>query len=213
MSAILKKRWMKALVFVLCLTPLFGLGWDGFHDGLGANPIEFVTHFTGNWTIRFLVFTLAITPLRQLMRVADLIRFRRMLGLYAFFYGTLHFLTYIWFDKFFDLAEISKDVYKRPFITVGFLGFVLMIPLAFTSTAASIRRLGGVRWRWLHRLVYVSAMAGVVHYYWLVKSDVRLPVMYGVLVGVLLLYRMIVSFRPLTNARGPALTASTESRS
>src|SRR5579863_9697970 len=134
------RRWVKAPVFVLCLCPLFWLGWRAAHNGLGANPIEFITHFTGDWTLRFLVITLAITPLRKLLGLPELIRFRRMLGLFAFFYGSLHFLTYIWLDKFFDLSDMWKDVVKRPFITMGFLAFVLMIPLAVTSTTGWIRR-------------------------------------------------------------------------
>jgi sulfoxide reductase heme-binding subunit YedZ len=193
MPRLLAKRGAKALAFVLCLIPLLALGWYALRGELGANPIEFITHFTGDWTIRFLVFTLSITPFRQLLGLPDLIRFRRMIGLYAFFYGCLHFLTYIWLDKFFDLSDTWKDVVKRPFITAGFLAFVSMVPLAITSTASWIRRLGGARWRMLHRLVYVSAVAGVVHYYWLVKSDVRLPVAYGSAVGVLLLYRIVMA--------------------
>jgi sulfoxide reductase heme-binding subunit YedZ len=196
---------IKAPVFVLCLCPLFLLGWRALHNGLGANPIEYITHFTGDWTLQFLVITLAITPLRKLLHLPDLIRFRRMLGLFAFFYGSLHFLTYIWLDKFFDLSEIGKDVVKRPFITAGFLGFVLLVPLAITSTRGWIRRLGGARWQMLHRLVYVSAVAGVVHYYWLVKSDVRWPLAYAAAVGVLLLYRIVVKLRQSSNAgRRPA---------
>jgi sulfoxide reductase heme-binding subunit YedZ len=187
------KRWIKAPLFVLCLSPVFLLGWRALHSGLGANPIEFITHFTGDWTLRFLLITLAITPLRKIVGLPELIRFRRMLGLFAFFYGSLHFLTYIWLDKFFDLSDTWKDVVKRPFITAGFLAFVSMVPLAITSTASWIRRLGGARWRMLHRLVYVSAVAGVVHYYWLVKSDVRLPVAYASAVGVLLLYRIVLA--------------------
>jgi methionine sulfoxide reductase heme-binding subunit len=183
---------IKAAVFLLCLCPAFALAWQALHNQLGANPIEYITHFTGDWTLQFLVITLAVTPLRKLLGVPDLIRFRRMLGLFAFFYGSLHFLTYLWLDKFFDLSEIWGDVFKRPFITAGFLGFVSMVPLAITSTRGWILRLGGARWRMLHRLVYVSAVAGVVHYYWLVKSDVRLPLAYGAAVGVLLLYRIVV---------------------
>ena len=129
------------------------------------------------------MFTLAVTPLRKVLGLPDLIRFRRMIGLYAFFYGTLHFITYIWLDKFFDLPDMLKDVAKRPFITAGFTAFLLMAPLALTSTKGWIRRMGGKRWQLLHRLVYISGIAGVVHYYWLVKSDIRLPVMYGVFVG------------------------------
>jgi sulfoxide reductase heme-binding subunit YedZ len=195
MKRLLSKRWIKAPVFALCLCPVFLLGWRALHNGLGANPIEYITHFTGDRTLQFLVITLAVTPVRKLLGLPDLIRFRRMLGLFAFFYGSLHFLTYIWLDKFFDLSEIGKDIVKRPFITAGFLGFVLMIPLAITSTAGWIRRLGGARWQMVHRLVYVTAVAGVVHYYWLVKSDVRLPLAYGTAIGALLVYRIVVAQR------------------
>ncbi|HWB83253.1 MAG TPA: protein-methionine-sulfoxide reductase heme-binding subunit MsrQ [Bryobacteraceae bacterium] len=188
----LRRRSIKAAVFVLCLVPLFWLGWRGWNQDLTANPIEYITHFTGNWTLRMLVVTLSITPLRRLLGIPDLIRFRRMTGLFAFFYGCLHFLTYIWLDKFFDVHEMVKDVGKRPFITAGFTAFVLMIPLAATSTAGWIRRLGGRRWIALHRLIYVSGVAAVVHYYWLVKSDIRLPVLYGEAVGLLLSYRLVV---------------------
>jgi sulfoxide reductase heme-binding subunit YedZ len=204
----MRKPWAKSLVFGLCLVPLAALAWYALHDQLGANPIEFITHFTGDWTIRFLVIVLTITPARQLLGLPDLIRFRRMTGLFAFFYGCLHFLTYIWLDKFFDLADTWKDVVKRPFITVGFLAFVLMIPLAVTSTAGWIRRLGGARWQLLHRLVYVSAIAGVIHYYWLVKSDVRLPLLYGTLVGVLLLYRIAMKIRRVAAKRTPQPTTA-----
>ncbi len=175
---------------MLCLVPAGRLVWAAFHQGLGANPIEFITHKTGDWTLIFLVLTLAVTPARRLLRLPDLIRFRRMLGLFAFFYVFLHFSTWIGLDKFFDLAEMLHDVHKRPFITVGFTGFILMVPLAVTSTAGWIRRLGGKRWLMLHRLIYVSAIAGVVHYYWLVKSDVRKPVFYGAVVALLLLLRL-----------------------
>ena len=185
----LRRRWVKVLVFLLCLVPLGWLGWRACNQDLSANPIEFITHFTGDWTLRFLVITLAVTPLRKLLALPDLIRFRRMLGLFAFFYGCLHFTTYIWLDKFFDVPEMLHDVAKRPFITAGFTAFVLMIPLALTSTTGWIRRLGGKRWQRLHRLIYISAVAGVVHYYWLVKSAVTRPVFYGVLVALALLIR------------------------
>jgi sulfoxide reductase heme-binding subunit YedZ len=188
----LKRRWTKVLVFAAGLAPVFWLCWRAWNQDLTANPIEFITRYTGDWTIRFLVLTLAVTPLRKVLGLPDLIRFRRMIGLYAFFYGTLHFVTYIWLDKFFDLGEMLKDVEKRRFITMGFTAFLLMAPLALTSTAGWIRRMGGKRWQRLHRLVYVSAIAGVVHYYWLVKSDIRLPALYGALVGGLLLYRVAV---------------------
>ncbi|HEY1203154.1 MAG: ferric reductase-like transmembrane domain-containing protein [Bryobacteraceae bacterium] len=171
--------------------PLSWLAWRAWHDNLTANPIEYITHLTGDWTIRFIVFTLAVTPLRRLLRLPDLIRFRRMLGLFAFFYGSLHFLTWFWLDKSFDMHEITRDVVKRSFITVGFLALLLMLPLAVTSTKGWIRRLGGRRWQLLHRLVYVTAIAGVVHYYWLVKSDIRLPALYGAIVALLLASRLI----------------------
>lgn len=168
------------------------LAWAGFHDGLGANPVEFIQHSTGDWTLRFLIITLAVTPARKLLGLPALIRYRRMLGLFAFFYICLHFTTYIWLDQSFDLHSMWLDVAKRKYITVGFLGFVLMIPLAITSTRGWIRRLGGKRWQWLHRAIYFSAIAGVIHYAWLVKSDERKPLQYAVLVGILLLYRIVV---------------------
>jgi sulfoxide reductase heme-binding subunit YedZ len=197
---IASSRWMKGPVFALCLGPALLLAWRGFHGGLGANPIEFITHATGDWTLRFLAITLAVTPLRKLLRWPDLIRFRRMLGLFAFFYGCLHFLTYVWLDKFFDWADILKDVAKRPFITAGFTAFILLVPLAVTSTAGWIRRLGGKQWRRLHRLVYVSAIAGVVHYYWLVKSDITLPLLYGAIIALLLAYRATIKLLGILRA-------------
>ena len=181
----------KITLFLACLAPLAWLAWNAFTSNLGANPIEVITHTTGTWTLVFLLVTLTITPLRKLSGLLELIRFRRMLGLFAFFYAVLHFLTYIWLDKFFDLHDMLKDIAKRPFITVGFAAFVLLIPLAVTSTQGMIRRLGGKHWQWLHRLIYVSAAAGVVHYLWLVKKDIRVPVIYGCILGVLLLYRVI----------------------
>jgi methionine sulfoxide reductase heme-binding subunit len=186
----LRKRWIKALMFVVCLVPLGWLAWRAWHENLTANPIEYITHFTGDWTIRFIALTLAVTPLRRLLRLPNLIRFRRMLGLYAFFYGSLHFLTWFWLDKSFDMHEIAQDVVKRPFITAGFLALLAMLPLALTSTKGWIRRLGGRRWQLLHRLVYGTAVAGVVHYYWLVKSDHRLPLLYGGIVALLLASRL-----------------------
>jgi sulfoxide reductase heme-binding subunit YedZ len=183
-------KWAKVLVFTLGLLPLVFLGFRALNGRLTANPVEFLQHFTGDWTLRFLIITLAITPLRKLLSLPELIRFRRMLGLFAFFYVSLHFLTYIGPDQAFNLAGMWKDVEKRRYITVGFLGFVLLIPLAVTSTKGWIRRLGGKRWQTLHRAVYISAICGVIHYYWLVKSDVRKPVFYGVLVAALLLWRL-----------------------
>ena len=198
MKSFLTTRWAKALLFALCLAPLALLGLRGLNQKLGANPIEFITHATGEWTLRLLLITLTITPLRKLAGLPELIRFRRMVGLFAFFYGSLHLTTYLWLDKFFDWQEILKDVAKRRFITVGFLAFVLMLPLAATSTAASIRWLGGARWRRLHQLVYVSAVAGVIHYYWLVKSDIRGPLFYAAIAAVLLAYRLVLKLRGLT---------------
>ncbi|MBZ5623956.1 MAG: sulfoxide reductase heme-binding subunit YedZ [Acidobacteriia bacterium] len=186
----LRSRWTKVFVFVLGLTPAFWLGWRAFEGDLTANPIEYITHFTGDWAIRLIVTTLAITPLRKLLHLPDLIRYRRMIGLFAFSYGSLHFLTWFGLDKFFDFHEILKDFVKRRFIIAGLATFLSLVPLAVTSTTGWIRRLGGKRWQRLHRLIYFSAVAAVVHYYWLVKSDIRLPLLYGALVGVLLAYRM-----------------------
>ena len=209
----LKSRWTKAAIFVLCLGPLAWLGWRAWTENLGANPIEFITHATGLWTLRFLLITLLITPLRKLAGLPDLIRYRRMLGLFAFFYGTLHLMTYLWLDKFFDLDEMVKDIGKRRFITAGMLAFALMIPLAVTSTAGWIRRLGGKRWRVLHRLVYASAFIGAVHYFWLVKSDIRSPARYAVAVDILLLYRLVTWWmgRRQTAARARAMAAPPDS--
>src|SRR5258707_687615 len=174
MKRLLASGWIKAPVFALCLGPLCALGWLALTDRLGANPIEFVTHSTGDWTIRFLLIGLAITPLRKLLGWPELIRFRRMLGLFAFFYGVLHLTTYLWLDKFFDWPEILKDVVKRPFITAGFLGFVLLVPLAVTSTAGWIPRLGGARVPPLHPLGAARADAGGAYTflagkYWLAR--------------------------------------------
>jgi sulfoxide reductase heme-binding subunit YedZ len=190
MNTVLSSRWTKALLFLLCLTPLCLLGWRGYREELGANPIEYITHATGDWTIRFLLITLTITPARKLLNQPKLARFRRMLGLFAFFYGCLHLTTWVWLDKFFDLGDMWRDVVKRRFITAGMTALLLIVPLAITSTAGWVRRLGFRRWQAIHRLVYFSALAGVIHYYWLVKSDVRLPLMYGGILAVLMAYRL-----------------------
>lgn len=184
-------RWFKPVVFLACLVPLARLGWRGYTGNLGANPIEVITHSTGDWTLIFLLVTLSVTPLRKLTGQLWLIRFRRMFGLFAFFYVTLHFLTYVWLDKFFDLREMLADVAKRKFITIGFAGFMLLIPLAITSTSGWIRRLGGQRWNRLHQLIYLTAIAGVIHYYWLVKADVRQPLRYAAVLSLLLGYRLV----------------------
>jgi sulfoxide reductase heme-binding subunit YedZ len=205
--AFLSTKWAKLIVFLLGIAPLGFLGWRALHSNLTANPIEFITHFTGDWTIRFLILTLCITPFRKLLRLPELIRFRRMLGLFAFFYVCLHFLTWLVLDKFFNLSDMWADILKRRFITVGFTAFVLLIPLAITSTAAWIRRLGGKRWQQLHRAIYIAAVLGVIHYYWLVKSDVRLPLFYGALVGVLLLWRLF-DYLKRRGSRAPVRAAA-----
>jgi sulfoxide reductase heme-binding subunit YedZ len=189
-------RVAKVFVHLVCLLPVALLLWDFHKDALGPNPVENITHTTGNWTIHFLLITLSITPLRKLFNAPSLIRFRRMLGLYAFFYGCLHFATYLWLDQGFDWAAIWQDIYKRPFITVGFAALVLMVPLALTSTAWSIRRLGGKRWQLLHRLIYLSALGGCIHFYWLVKSDVSRPKLYLEILLVLMLWRVAIWFWP-----------------
>jgi len=201
MHALLNSKWSKPVVFLLCLLPLAALGSRALHGELTANPIEFITHATGDWTLRFLVITLCITPFRKILHFPELIRFRRLLGLFAFFYACLHFTTYIWLDKFFDLSEMWKDIAKRKYITVGFTAFLLLIPLAVTSTSASIRRLGGKRWQRLHRLIYFSAALGVIHYYWLVKSAVIRPLTYGAIVAILLLWRLFSSLAKKTQLR------------
>jgi methionine sulfoxide reductase heme-binding subunit len=183
-------RYFKPLLFLACLAPLGRLVWRGLHAELGANPIEAITHGTGDWTLIFLLITLSVSPLRKLTRQYWLIGLRRMMGLFAFFYGTLHLMTYVWLDKFFDIHEMLHDIAKRRFITAGMTAFALMIPLALTSTRWSIRKLGGKRWQGLHRLIYFSAAAGVIHYIWLVKADKKKPLEYGAVLLILLAYRI-----------------------
>ena len=184
-------NWIKAAVFAACLIPLARLVLLGFGDGLGANPIEYITHSTGWWTLAFLMITLAVTPVRRLFNLPWLLRLRRMLGLFTFFYASLHFITYIWLDQFFDGPEIVKDVIKRPFITFGFAAFVLLIPLAATSTNAMVKRLGARRWQWLHRLVYLVAALAVIHFWWLVKLDVDEPLLFALILAGLLIARLL----------------------
>jgi len=184
--------WLKLVIFPACLVPLANLTFKAATEKLGANPIEAITHSTGDWTLIFLLITLAITPLRKLTGQLWLIRLRRMLGLFAYFYGCLHFLTYIWLDQGFDVHSMTRDVYKRPFITAGFTAFALLAPLAVTSTRKMIQRLGGRRWQWLHRLIYVSAGAAIVHFTWAMKKDIHRPIEYGIVLGVLLGYRLVV---------------------
>jgi sulfoxide reductase heme-binding subunit YedZ len=217
-------RWVfKPAVFLASLAPFSWLVWAALTGNLSANPLSDITNETGVWTLRFICITLAITPLRQLTGWNAAIRFRRMAGLFAFFYGTLHFLTYVIADRFAGLdfpdgmlawstarnlvASVGEDIYKRPFITVGFTAWTTMVPLAVTSTAGMIRRLGGRRWNLLHRLVYLTAILGVLHYWWLVKADVRRPLTYAAVVGVLLGMRLILARRraaSLSRAAAPA---------
>ncbi|HZS28120.1 MAG TPA: protein-methionine-sulfoxide reductase heme-binding subunit MsrQ [Candidatus Angelobacter sp.] len=198
-------RPLKLLAFVVCLGPAFVLTWKGFHNLLGANPIDVITRSTGRWTLTFLLITLSITPLRRITRLAWLIRFRRMLGLFAFFYGSLHLMTYVWLDKFFDVHDMLHDIAKRRFITAGMTAWVLMLPLALTSTAGWIRRLGGKRWQKLHRLIYFSAAAGVVHFIWLVKADLRRPLTYGAVLVVLLAFRIFLWIKARLSSRPTAV--------
>ena len=189
-----KGRWkwwiIKPAFFLGCLAPLTWLLYRGSTAQLSANPVSDLTNETGDWTLRFLLITLAITPLRRITGWQNASRFRRMTGLFAFFYGSLHFLTYLWLDRGLDFNDIVTDLPKRPFVTAGFTAFMLMVPLALTSTRKWIGRLGGKRWQFLHRLVYLSGIAAVVHYYWLVKADTTSPIRYGAILAVLLGYRV-----------------------
>jgi sulfoxide reductase heme-binding subunit YedZ len=182
---------IKAAIFVLALVPLLRMVYLTATGQL-VEPLEFITRGTGDWTLYFLCFTLAVTPLRRLTKWNWLIKLRRMLGLYMFFYGVLHFMTFLWFDHFFDIQEMWKDVLKRPFITVGFIAFVLLIPLAVTSTNGMVKRLGGKRWQWLHRLIYVIAPLAILHFWWMKagKHNFTQPIIFGVILGSLLLMRV-----------------------
>ena len=186
--------WLKPVLFAACGFPAAQLAYEAYTGDLGVNPIEYITRFTGSWSLIILIASLAVTPLRRLTGRNDLIKLRRMLGLFAFFYAALHFATYMGLDLFFDFSAIGKDIVKRPYITVGFLAFVIMLPLAATSTAGMIRRLGK-RWQQLHRLVYVAAILGVIHFYWLVKADIRRPAQYGAVLALFLGYRVFVKWR------------------
>jgi len=211
--------WIKTSVFIACLIPFGRLLFQAYTGNLGVNPVETITRSTGIWTLTFLLITLSVTPLRRISGQHWLIKLRRMLGLFAFFYVSLHFTTFILFDHFFDLQEIVKDVVKRPFITVGFTSFLLLIPLAFTSTSGMVRRLGGKRWQQLHRLIYVAAIGGVIHFFWLVKADLRRPLIYGSVLTLLLAYRLALKWQPKLKRRwnflvpGRRLESSGRSRS
>ena len=200
-ASITTLQFAKVVVFVNALLPLALMLWDLVQKRVGPNPLEFVTRTTGMLTLIFLSLTIAITPLRKIFGVNLLVRFRRMLGLFAFFYGSLHLLTYVWFDRFFNLKSTLEDVGRRPFILVGMLAFLLMVPLAITSTNNMVKRLGGKRWARLHQLVYFAVAAGVVHFWMLVKSDTRLPVTFGFIVFGFLAYRLIVKYSPAQTRR------------
>lgn len=184
--------WAKWMVFVLSLLPLVWLIALGLQDRLTANPIEFITRATGDWTLYFLCLTLTVTPLRRFTGINELIRFRRMLGLFTFFYASLHFLTFIWFDHFFDLAEMMRDVLKRPFIAMGFSAFLLLVPLALTSNDFMLRKLGR-RWSVLHRLIYLIAILALLHFWWMRagKNNFAEPLVMGAVIAVLLALRLI----------------------
>lgn len=188
-------RFVKAIIFVNSLVPVALLAWDAARGNLGANPLEYATRTTGMLTLIFLMMSLAVTPLRKITGWNWLGMNRRVLGLYAFFYGALHFLTYIWFDRFFNLKSTLGDVVQRPFIAIGFASFLIMIPLALTSTNSMVKRLGGRRWNRLHKAVYLAAILGATHYWMLVKSDIRLPVTFALVLALLLGYRIFAANR------------------
>jgi methionine sulfoxide reductase heme-binding subunit len=203
--------WFKLAVFGACLVPIGQLLYYAWSENLTANPIEFITRFTGSWALIILLASLSITPLRKILGWNDLIKFRRMLGLFAFFYALLHFSTYVVLDHFFDFGAVAKDIIKRPYVTAGFTAFVLLVPLALTSTKAMIRRLGK-RWQQLHHLVYVAAIGGVIHFYWLVKADIRRPVLYGTVLALLLGCRLAFKWSPLILERLSSKPAPVRSR-
>jgi len=187
--------YLKAIIFLACLVPVGQLAYGAYIGDLGVNPIETLTHSTGSWALFILLASLSVTPLRRLTGWNNLIKLRRMLGLFAFSYAVLHFSVYLVLDHFFDWQAIGKDIVKRPYVTAGFTALMLMLPLALTSTAAMIRRLGK-RWQQLHRLVYVAAILGVIHFYWLVKSDITRPAQYGIVLAVLLAFRLAMNYLP-----------------
>ena len=189
-------QFAKTVIFINSLIPLSLLLWDLYFKKVGPNPLEFITRTTGMLTLVFLLLTLSITPLRKIFGVNDLVKARRMIGLFAFFYGALHLLTYVWFDQFFNLRSIVSDVTQRRFILVGMTAFLLMVPLAITSTNKMVKRLGGKTWARLHRVVYVAAILGVLHFWMLVKSDVRLPLTFGFILALLLAHRLAVRYFP-----------------
>jgi sulfoxide reductase heme-binding subunit YedZ len=189
-------RFAKLVIFINCFVPLTLLLWDWYHKQVGANPLEFVTRTTGMLTLVFLMISLAVTPARKISGANWLIKFRRMLGLFAFFYGFLHLMTYLWYDRGFNLKSVPGDIVKRPFITVGMIAFFLMIPLAITSTNKMVKRLGGKRWSLLHKVVYLAGVGGVLHFWLLVKSDTRLPLTFAFILALLLGYRLLIKYAP-----------------
>jgi sulfoxide reductase heme-binding subunit YedZ len=189
-------RFFKLVVFINSLVPLVLLLWDLYHKRVGPNPLEFATRTTGMLTLIFLSLTVAVTPLRKIFGINSLVKVRRMIGLFAFFYGALHLLTYVWFDRLFNLSSVGQDVVRRPFILVGMTAFIMMVPLAITSTNKMVKRLGGKSWARLHRLVYLAAIAGVVHFWMLVKSDIRLPLTFAFIVLFLLGFRLFAKYAP-----------------
>lgn len=189
-------RFTKFVLFTNALVPLALLLWDVLRKRVGANPGEFMTRTTGIMTLAFLLITLAVTPMRKITGLNWLVKFRRMLGLFAFFYGFLHLLTYVWFDRYFNLRSIPRDVATRPFIAFGMTAFFLMLPLAFTSTDKMLKRLGGKRWGKIHKLIYAAGIAGALHFWLFVKSDTRLPLTFGFILLLLLAHRLLVKFYP-----------------
>ena len=184
-------RWLKSTLFIICLVPIASLAYGVFTASISGDPVETMTEVTGQWGLRFLLLTLTITPLRKLLKMPDLIKFRRMLGLFAFFYAFCHLNVYIVFDQFFDFPAIWRDTLEKKFVFAGMLALVLMIPLAITSTNGWVKRLGGKRWQRLHKLVYIIAIAAVVHFIWLVKADLSEPLVYALILAVLLGYRVV----------------------
>lgn len=199
MDPLKRRSYDKPVVFAACLVPLGHLVWRAFSNDLGADPVEEITHQTGRWTLHFLLMTLAVTPARRLLGWNRLIRYRRMLGLFAFLFASLHLLTFIWLDQWFDWDMIVAEIADRLWITIGLTSFLLLLPLAATSTNGMVRRLGGARWRRLHRLVYFSAGGGVLHFWWAVKSDTRIPFVYGAILAFLLSLRLIPGRRRRIN--------------
>lgn len=191
-----EKNFSKLVILLNGVVPLVLLLWDVYARRVGANPVDYMTRTTGMLTLIFLIITLALSPVRTITRLNELVKFRRILGLFAFFYGTLHLLTYVWFDRFFNIRSIAGDIRQRPFIAVGMAAFFLMLPLAITSTNKMVKRLGGKRWAKLHRLVYLAGVAAVVHFWLLVKSDTRLPVTFAFILFLLLGYRILVKVVP-----------------